>query len=112
MGKFGALWALFQAGNAVADPALWKKRQIGVTAVAAVIVALVRVVESFGYRLPLSHDGADAIAGAVVVIVNVVLTVTTTEKLGVGRAVPVQPEREAPPGPAQAGGVADPGGGA
>jgi hypothetical protein len=97
MNKLTALLNLFRRGSMVADPAKWKRRQIEVTAVAALIVALFQVLGAFGYDLPMDPDTATAIAVGVIGIVNWVLTVTTTEKIGlppVGDVPTIQP-----PGP-------------
>lgn len=82
MGKIGALLDLFRKGNSVADPALWKNRQITATVLGAFLMALFHVAESFGLKLPITSADTDALAGGVLVVVNLVLTVTTTDKIG------------------------------
>ena len=80
--KIKGLWALMQAGKAVADPALWKTRQITVTMLVAVLMAVVQLAKGFGYELPIDENTATALAGGVLAIVNVVLTLSTSDKVG------------------------------
>jgi uncharacterized membrane protein len=82
MSKVGAIWTLFRKGNMVADPQKWKKRQIEATVLGGVIVAAIQVLQAFGVEIPISADDATAIATGVLVVINAVLTVTTTEKIG------------------------------
>ena len=77
----------------VADPVKWKTRQIEATALAALIVAAFHALEAFGYALPMDADTATAVAVGVIGIVNWVLTITTTDKIGVG----VSPVGDLPP---------------
>lgn len=88
MGKFLALIKLFRVGGVVADPAAWKRRQITVTVLAPVIVAAIAVLRAYGVNVPISDDDAATLAGALIVVVNVVLTLTTSDKVGIGSAVP------------------------
>lgn len=83
MSKVGALWALFRQGNAVADPKLWKERQIKATVLAGVIMAAVNALGAFGYALPVDTETANAVAAGIIAVVNVVFTVTTTDKVGI-----------------------------
>jgi len=95
MGKITALWALFRQGQSVADPALWKTRQITATVIGGLILAMVNVAASFGYAIPLDMDAANAIGAGLLALVNVLLTVSTTEKVG----LPAKPETDSPPLP-------------
>ena len=79
---FAAMFDLFRKGSAVADPALWKKRQITATMLGALFMALVHVLEYMGHKIPVTAADADALAGGILVVVNLVLTVTTSEKVG------------------------------
>jgi hypothetical protein len=85
MGKVSALFRLFRVGGVVANPAAWKAGQITVTALAPVIVALVAVARAYGVNVPISDDDAATLAGGIVVVVNVVLTLTTSARVGIGR---------------------------
>jgi hypothetical protein len=94
MNRLTALITLFRRGSMVADPALWKTRQIEATSVAAVIVAALHALEAFGYALPMDADTATAVAVGLIALVNWVLTLTTTDKIGlppVGDAPPLPP---------------------
>lgn len=88
MEKLKAILDLFRKGSSVSEPAKWKERQITATVLAGVILALVHLLSVFGVAIPLDMDTANAIAGGIIAIVNVVLTVTTTDKIG----LPAKPE--------------------
>lgn len=83
MDKFYSLFNLFKQGQAVADPKAWKNRQISVTVLAGVILAVINVLSSFGLSVPIDVETANAIAGGVIAVVNVVLTLTTSDKVGI-----------------------------
>jgi hypothetical protein len=82
MKKIKYLWDLFQAGKAVNDPAKWKKRQISVSALTVFVWAAIDVARAYGYDFAISEDVVNSVAITVITCVNLVLTVTTTEKLG------------------------------
>lgn len=92
MEKLAALWNLFRKGEAVGNPAAWKAGQVSATALGAVIVAAVHVLSTFGVSLPIDEGSSLAIAGGVIAVVNIVLTYTTTDKIGIlparGQAMP------------------------
>ena len=75
--------ALFQQGQSVADPQKWKSRQITATMLAGLIVAAVNVAKALGYDLPIDADTANAIAVSALVVVNAVLTITTSKTVGI-----------------------------
>ena len=83
MNKLSAIWGLFKQGQSVSDPTRWKNRQITATVLAAFVLALVNVSAAFGYSIPIDADTANAIAAGIIAVVNVILTITTTEKIGV-----------------------------
>lgn len=83
MGKIAALWNLFRAGEQVQDPARWKGHQITANLVGGVLLAAVNVSRAFGYELPVDEHTANTIGAGVLAVVNVVLTVTTSAKVGV-----------------------------
>lgn len=83
MEKIRALWSLFQLGRSVADPAKWKAHQVSANAAAAVLLAIVALLRSFGVHFPISDDQALSIGGGVVALANVVLTVISTDKIGI-----------------------------
>ena len=80
--KLKALWALMEAGKAVSDPKLWKQRQVKSTAVVALLMAVVNMSKGFGYELPIDETTANAIGAGILGVVNVVLTITTSDKVG------------------------------
>lgn len=93
MNMIKALWALLQAGNAVSDPAKWKAHQISVNQVAGLIAAFVGVVKVTGHDFSADEQTYLAIAGGVIAGVNWLLTVVTSDKVGVfGPPAVVQPE--------------------
>jgi hypothetical protein len=91
MNKLKAILGLFKQGNAVSNPELWKNRQITATVLAGVILALVHVLAVFGFAVPIDTDTASAIAAGVIAVVNVVLTLTTSDKVGLPQSEPKQP---------------------
>lgn len=90
MNKVSAIWQLFKVGQVVAEPEKWKRRQITVTVLGAVILAVVNLLTAFGMSIPIDTETANAIAGGVLAIVNVVLTLTTTDKIGVTDSLNVE----------------------
>lgn len=84
MNKLLALLTLFRKGNAVADPSLWKKRQVEATMLGGVIVAGIQVLQAFGVDLPITADDATALAAGMLVLINACLTYVTTDKIGIG----------------------------
>lgn len=82
MNKITALWQLFHKGQAVANPAAWKKGQITATALGAVIMGVINVLAAFGYAVPVDPATANNIAVGILAVTNVVLTITTTDKVG------------------------------
>jgi uncharacterized membrane protein len=83
MEKLKAILALFKQGHSVVDPALWKNRQITATILAGVILAIINVLAAFGFSIPIDPDTANAIAAGVIGLVNVILTMTTSKKVGI-----------------------------
>jgi hypothetical protein len=82
MNKLKALFSLFRQGTSVLDPKKWKERQITATVLAGLILAVVHVAAAFGYALPVDMETANSIAAGIIAAVNVVLTITTTDKIG------------------------------
>lgn len=111
MNKVAAVFELLKVGRSVANPAAWKAGQITVTVLGGAIVGLVEAGKAFGYELPIDADRASDIAWVVIGVANVVLTLTTSKTVGIGKA-PVQPDRAPAATPAVADGPLDPGGGA
>ena len=80
--KLKAAWALMQAGKVVSNPALWKTRQITATALTAVLWSAINALSAWGYHVPVDQETVDAAAVAVIAGVNFVLTLATTDKIG------------------------------
>lgn len=89
--KLRDFYELFRVGKSVADPALWKSYQVTSTMLGGVIIAGVKLAKVFNYDLPIDEATADTIAGGVIAAVNVVLTITTTDKIGLLEATPTNP---------------------
>lgn len=91
MKKLAAFWALLRAGKRVADPALWKSRQITVTALTAALVAALHAAQALGLDLQIDSDTINEAAVGIIALVNVVLTLVTTNKIGVDGTRPPPP---------------------
>jgi hypothetical protein len=81
--KIKAALSLMKAGKVVADPAKWKARQIETSALVTALWAFVNASSAFGLEIPVNAEIIDGVAVAMLAVVNVVLTVTTTDKIGV-----------------------------
>jgi len=90
-GKLKALYAVFKAGEAVANPAAWKRGQITATILAGVFVALVQLAKAFEYEIPMDENTATSIAAGIITLVNWLLTVATTKKIGLPSGVQAEP---------------------
>jgi hypothetical protein len=73
---------LMKAGKRVKDPAKWKARQIETSAIVAVLWGAVNSAAAFGVEIPVNAEIIDGLAVAILAVVNVLLTVTTTNKIG------------------------------
>ena len=80
--KIRAAITLLKKGQAVADPAKWKGRQITATALTGAIWAALQAAEAFGYAVPMDEATVDSIAVGVLALVNWVLTLSTSSKVG------------------------------
>ena len=85
MNKLMVLFDLFRKGVSVSDPVLWKTRQIKSTVLAAFILAVINVAAVFGYSIPIDTETANLIAAGIIALVNTVLTITTTNKIGIDK---------------------------
>lgn len=86
-GKLKVFFELFQKGKEVADPAKWKSRQVTATMLVGLLLALVHVAKEFGYVIPIDESTANGIAAGIIAIVNVILTYTTSSRVGIGQEV-------------------------
>lgn len=94
MNKISALWQLFKVGSVVTKPEMWKKRQIDVTVISVLILAIVNVLAAFGYAIPIDTEVANTIAGGILAIVNVVFTLITSDKVGITPTLLVETKNE------------------
>lgn len=85
MNKLYAFLNLFRKGAVISDATLWKQRQVTATVLGSLIMAVVGVLDAYGYNLPIDNETALAIAGGVLGVVNVCLTYVSSDKIGVGR---------------------------
>ena len=92
MNKLLALLDLFRKGNAVADPALWKNRQIKATLLLPTFGALIAVLRAFGLEVPLDDTQITQLVTGLVVLLNLLLTYSTTDKVG----LPAKPDCDPP----------------
>ncbi len=80
--KAKAAITLLQKGKSVSDPAKWKSRQITATALTGVFWAVIQAAEAFGYAIPVDETTVDSVAVGILALVNWVLTLSTSEKVG------------------------------
>ena len=83
--KLKAFYAVFTAGQMVANPTSWKKKQITGGLIAGFLGAAVSLSKVFGYDIPLSDEQLLQIGGAVIAVFglfNGAATVVSTDKLG------------------------------
>lgn len=80
--KAKAALELLKKGKAVSDPAKWKSRQITATALTGTIWAAIQASEAFGYAIPVDEATVDSIAIGVLALVNWLLTLSTSKKVG------------------------------
>jgi hypothetical protein len=74
--------AAFRQGSEVANAAAWKNGQITVTLLGGFMVTVLHLGDRYGVSLPIDTAQVNAIAAGVIALVNVVLTVATSEKVG------------------------------
>ena len=80
--KITTSMTLLKRGKVVADPAKWKSRQITATVMTGVIWSAINAAEAFGYAIPVDAETVDAVAVGVLALVNFLLTLSTSEKVG------------------------------
>ena len=73
---------LMQKGRSLSDPEKWKKRQITATMLTGAIWAAIQAAEAFGYAIPVDEQTVDSVAVGILAVVNWVLTLSTSEKVG------------------------------
>lgn len=72
----------FNKGEIISNPSQWKFGQLAITILASIILIIVNILAVFGYSLPVDTEAANAISVAIITIANLVLTVVTTDKIG------------------------------
>lgn len=85
-----ALWKALQAGEQLENSAGWKNRQTTASLIAAVLGLVVLVLPRVGVTVAISQEDILAIAGgfaAVLGIINSILTVTTSRKVGMSQKI-------------------------
>lgn len=73
-----AAFDVFRAGQAVSNPAFWKNAQL----VGTLLAALVALAAAFGFDLGLSDDEIAGGAIFIVAVVNGIIVVVTSKKVG------------------------------
>jgi len=80
--KLMSIVDVLQKGKAVADPTLWKNRQVTTTVLVAIIFAVINLLSLFGYSVMIDVETANVLATCIIAVVNVVLTYATSDKIG------------------------------
>lgn len=80
--KLMSIVDVLQKGKAVADPMLWKNRQVTTTVIVAIIFAVINLLALFGYSVMIDVETANIVATVIIAVVNIVLTYATSDKIG------------------------------
>lgn len=86
--KLKLFYDLFRKGQELGNAEIWKNRQVTANILGGFILATVALIKAFGYELPIDENTAMSIAGGAIAIINVVLTLTTSKKVG----LPAKPD--------------------
>jgi hypothetical protein len=70
-------WQVLYKGYALSNAAAWKNVQNAINVIAGILFVIVQ-----SYNLPIDKDMVNLLAGGIVAIVNIFLTVATSEKVG------------------------------
>lgn len=84
--EFKAFFTLFQQGKVISNAATWKNRQIAGNAMVGLLSSALVIAGGFGVAINVDADtinAAGAGIAALVTIANAVLTVITSDKVGV-----------------------------
>jgi hypothetical protein len=82
--KIKAFYNLFRLGQTVADKQFWQRRQVDVVPTLSVgLVALYQLGKQFGVHWPLDENSINFLAVALYGVVNTILTIITSEHLGI-----------------------------
>lgn len=82
MNKLFAFLSLLRKGSALSKASAWKQHQVNANMLAGVLAALVMVAKAFGYDIPLSNEDMAIIGGAILAVVNAVLTMISNHEVG------------------------------
>lgn len=91
------LFSAFRAGRELANTATWKKRQVLVNALVAVLTAAVALAAFLGHPVNLDSQDVQAIAAAIAALVGVfngAATVATTTRIGLPSKADDQPDKK------------------
>lgn len=80
------LISALKVGHELSQPGAWKKKQVWIN----LLTGLVALAFSFGIEIPLVDSEIVLLSGAIVAVLNVILTMATTKKIGL-------PSHELPP---------------
>lgn len=81
------MFEVFQKGRSVLQPGFWKNVQNATTVLGGLIITLVQIAGGMGHALPIDENTATLIAGGIVAVVNVVLTLITSKHVGLPNPV-------------------------
>ena len=95
MNKLYLFFALFRKGSEVADVEKWKSHQISANMLVALLVAVVALARAFGFALPVGDDDLAGIAGGLLAVGNIVVTVISSKRAGLPE-LPAKPVADLP----------------
>ena len=84
--EFKAATDVFHEGKELANSVVWKNRQVAGNHVTLLLIAGVGVAKGFGYDINIDRDTLEIAGmgiGAVVVVINQVLNVITSTRVGI-----------------------------
>jgi hypothetical protein len=70
-------WQVLYKGYELSNAAAWKNVQNAINIIAGILFVVVQ-----SYQLPIDKDTVTLLAGGIVALVNIVLTVVTSKKVG------------------------------
>lgn len=83
--EYKAVFNAFKIGKELSNSAVWKKRQVVINNIVALLSAGAVIAQGFGYHIPIDEvQITEIVTGgyAVVAFVNTIITYTTTTKIG------------------------------
>jgi hypothetical protein len=70
-------WQVIYKGYELSNAAAWKHVQNAINVVAGILFFVVQ-----NYQLPIDKDMVNLLAGGIVAVVNIILTIATSKKVG------------------------------